>query len=416
MTASSRKLSAFVVSFDRASIVGTCLRGLRFADELIVVDKSSGDDTPAIAASLADRVITVPWSPTVEDTRAFAADQCTHEWVLFLDDDECLSPEAAAFIRRELADPQADAYAFPLRHYILGIHDEQAYYWPEHHIRLFRRGALRFGGTVHAGTELLTDRVQRVAPETGVCIHHLSHRDVAQWVEKANRYTSRTDRVRVTDAGQDLAAFAQARIAHWLSRTRNQAPGGYPAAVAVLRTVYDLIDRLKVWEEEQGLDGSARFRAVCDRLDAAYGAVPGPGRATLDSAAPVLPQAPDAADLLRRSLLQQRETHEAVVARLSRSLEDAEQRADAADRRAGAADDSRVAAEQACAVAERERTTAERRREAAEQARAEAERARDAAEQRAEAAIRVRQDIERSTCWRATAWPRRVVGRLRRRR
>lgn len=430
MTASNRKLSAFVVSFNRAPIVGTCLRGLRFADELIVVDKSSGDETPAIAASLADRVITVPWSPTVEETRAFAAAQCTHDWVLFLDDDECLSPEAAAFIRQELAEPQADAYAFPLRHYILGIHDEQAYYWPEHHVRLFRRGALRFGGTVHAGTELLTDRVQRILPETGVCIHHLSHRDVAQWVEKANRYTSRADRMRVMDAGQDVAAFAQARIAHWLSRTRDQAPGGYPATVAVLRTLYDLIDRLKVWEEEQGLDGSAHFRAVCDQLDAAYGAVPGPGQATLESAAPVMPQAPDATELLRRSLLQQRAAHEAIVARLSQSVEDAEHRAGAADRRAAAADDARQEAERARERAERARAEAERTREVAERtretaertqavaewARAEAERAREAAEQRAKAAIQLRQDIERSTCWRATAWPRRMVGRLRRRR
>src|SRR6185312_11868513 len=136
MDAPRKMLSAFVISYNRAAIIGTCLRTLRFADEVIVVDKSSTDDTPAIAARHADRVISVPWSPTADETRAFAAAQCRNDWILFLDDDECLSPEAARFIQAELAAPRAEAYELPRRDYILGVHDERAYYWPEHHIRL----------------------------------------------------------------------------------------------------------------------------------------------------------------------------------------------------------------------------------------------------------------------------------------
>jgi len=66
------KLSAVVVSYNRALLIGTCVRALGFADEVIVVDKSSTDGTAEIAARYADRVIIVPWSPTVEETRAFA--------------------------------------------------------------------------------------------------------------------------------------------------------------------------------------------------------------------------------------------------------------------------------------------------------------------------------------------------------
>ena len=117
-----------------------------------MVDKSSTDDTPAIAAQHADRVITVPWSPTVEETRAFAVAQCTHDWIICLDDDECLSIEAIRFIQAELAAPRADVYGLLQRHYILGTHDEAAYYWPEHQIRIVsprgrdvqRHGARRY--------------------------------------------------------------------------------------------------------------------------------------------------------------------------------------------------------------------------------------------------------------------------------
>ena len=82
------KLSAFVITHNRASMLESCLRAVSFADELIVIDKSSTDGSAAVAARHADRVEVVPWSPTVEETRVFALSLCRHEWILFLDDDE----------------------------------------------------------------------------------------------------------------------------------------------------------------------------------------------------------------------------------------------------------------------------------------------------------------------------------------
>ena len=270
VTPGRARLSAFVISYNRASLIATCLRALAFADEVILVDKSSTDDTVSRAAGLVDRVVTVPWSPTVEDTRAFALAQCRYEWVLFLDDDECLSPEAVRFIDTELAAPRADIYALPSRHYVLGEHNEHAYYWPEHQIRLFRRGTVQFSGTVHGGTTQLSDRLFSVPTDSGACLHHLSHRNVAEWVEKTNRYTSRPDRVRMGDGSGDLVAYSHARIDAWLQAGRSDGPSDYPAAVALLRAIYDIVDRLKTWEEERGADGARRLADVCATLDSAY--------------------------------------------------------------------------------------------------------------------------------------------------
>lgn len=269
-------LSACVISYNRAPILATCLAALGFADELLVIDKSSTDGSRAVAARFADRVITVPWSPTVEETRAFALSRCRHDWVLLLDDDECLNAAAVRWIQRELADPTADAYAFPLRHYILGVHDPRAYYWPEHHVRLFRHDAIRFGTTVHAGMTLLTDRVTQLPADGEACIHHLSHPDVAGWIERTNRYTSRKDRARPERDDLDLVSFAHARIDHWVSRSRigDSRPGNghdYPAAVALLRAVYDVVDRLKDWEADQGLAGAEPFGAIRQSLQREHG-------------------------------------------------------------------------------------------------------------------------------------------------
>ena len=390
MNASPEKVSAFIISFNRSAIIGTCLRALRFADEVIVVDKSSTDATPAIAAQHADRVITVPWSPTVEATRAFAVAQCAHDWIVFADDDECLNPEAVQYIQAELAAPRADIYSLPFRDYILGTHDERAYYWPEHHIRLFRRGTVEFSDTVHAGIVLHSDRVLVVAADTGVCVHHLSHQDVAQWIEKTNRYTSCVGRTRVAHAGADLIGFAHARLDHWIGGTGDATPGGYPAAVALLRATYDLIDRLKVWEEERGLDGTAQFRRVCADLDAAHDAANGgtaavtdcgmpPGRAGERTAVTLAVEtAPGAEAILRAGLRELRAQHDAAVLQHD----------------AVVLQHDAVVRQHDAAVVQHDAVVRELTQDLAD----------------TRAALHA---IENSTFWRATGWPRRVAGRLR---
>jgi glycosyltransferase involved in cell wall biosynthesis len=260
------KLSAFVIAYNRASLLETCLRAVSFADELIVVDKSSTDNSAVIAARYADRVEVVPWSPTVEETRAFALSLCRHEWVMFLDDDEILSPETGPYLRTHLSEWDADILAIPLRHYILGVHDERAYYWPEEHNRLFRKGAIEFISTVHGGTALQSDRTARIPADSGVCIHHLSYRDVASWIERTNRYTGRTDRVHATGGTVDLIRFAHDQIDYWMQRTTDPTANEYPTAVALLRSIYDMVDRLKAWETQRGLDGVELFRIAQKNL------------------------------------------------------------------------------------------------------------------------------------------------------
>jgi hypothetical protein len=68
-----------------------------------------------------------------------------------------------------------------------------------------------------------------------------------------------------------------------MARTGDGTPDGYPAAVALLRAVYDMIDAVKTWETSIGLDGSAQFQQVCAALDVAYGSQRN-GRPALGSA------------------------------------------------------------------------------------------------------------------------------------
>lgn len=267
---SSMPISGFVIAYNRAHLLATCLRSLRFVDELIVIDKSSTDDTPLIARRYADRVITVPWSPTVEETRSFALEQCRHDWVAFLDDDEMLSPEAIEYLHPPRASDAPHAVALPLRHWILGAFDTNAYYWPQYHVRFFRKGAIAFRPVVHGGIDMLTDRVEKIPAESPIFIEHLSHADAAQWIDRTNRYTSRPGRVSIESEMADIIDFAHQRIDHWQALSRHSDRNDYPAVVALLRAIYDMVDRVKAWEAGQGVDGAAAFRTRCQELDRAH--------------------------------------------------------------------------------------------------------------------------------------------------
>ena len=263
-------ISGFIIAYNRAALLGTCLRSLRFVDELIVIDKSSTDDTSRIARRYADRVITVPWSPTVEETRSYALRQCHHEWIAFLDDDEMLSPAAIEFLHAARGPDAADIVSLPLRHFILGTFDARAYYWPEHQTRFFRKGTAEFSPTVHGGINLRSERIERIEAESPIFIEHLSHVDTAQWIERTNRYTSQADRVGVATEGDSLVDFAHGRIDHWLARSRDSDGDDYLAAVGLLRAIYDMVDRIKSWEAQRGLGGAGAFQARCEMLQRAY--------------------------------------------------------------------------------------------------------------------------------------------------
>lgn len=263
------KVSAFIISYNRADTIATCLKSASFADEIILVDKGSTDGTADIARPLVDRLVVVPWTPSADDTRQFAESLCTYDWIVFLDDDECLNVDLAHFILSELEAPRADFYWIPFKHYILGEFSENAYCWPEHHVRFYKRGAISFSSRIHANVNVVSENGFRISEADGPAIEHFSHRDVAQWIEKTNRYTAQPERHRMVDENHpvDIVAYAHAAIDRWVARSKSPEPGSHVATLAVLRAVYDIVDRLKMWEEERGRSGQRLFAEECEALD-----------------------------------------------------------------------------------------------------------------------------------------------------
>jgi glycosyltransferase involved in cell wall biosynthesis len=114
------KVSVTVITLNEATDIGDALKSVAWADELIVVDSMSSDDTVAIARQHTDRVIVREWPGYVEQ-KNYAAALAANDWILSLDADERVTPELAANITAALADtPRHGGYRMPRVTFHLG--------------------------------------------------------------------------------------------------------------------------------------------------------------------------------------------------------------------------------------------------------------------------------------------------------
>lgn len=137
------RLSAIVIAKNEARNIGECLDSLAFCDEIVVVDSGSGDDTMRIAQARRARVVANEFAGFGAQ-KNFALSLAGGEWVLSLDADERVSAELKDEILAALRNPAADAYEMPRLSTFCGRPMRHSGWFPDHVLRLFRRGKARF--------------------------------------------------------------------------------------------------------------------------------------------------------------------------------------------------------------------------------------------------------------------------------
>src|SRR5256885_13821811 len=93
------KITATIITFNEADNISQACESVAWADEILVVDSESVDDTRQIASDSGARVITNPW-PGFSKQKQFAVEAASHDWIFSLDADERVSPELRSAIDR----------------------------------------------------------------------------------------------------------------------------------------------------------------------------------------------------------------------------------------------------------------------------------------------------------------------------
>jgi glycosyltransferase involved in cell wall biosynthesis len=258
------KLTVTVITWNESANIEAALASVGWADEIVVIDADSSDDTATIARRHTDRVEVRPW-PGFSAQKNFAASRASYDWILSLDADERVSPALADEIRTLLAsEPPARGYRVPRISHYLGRWIRGTDWYPDFQLRLYDRRAGAWNGRrVHESV--------RLAGEPGLLKHDLQHypyRDISHHLATIDRYTTlAAEEMAEEGRTPSIAGIALhppfAFLRNYLLRGgfRNGSAG---FVVSALNSYYVFLKLAKAWELRRGAGREARGAADPD--------------------------------------------------------------------------------------------------------------------------------------------------------
>ena len=254
-------LSVVINAKNMATTLGQTLKSVEgFADEIVLVDMKSTDDTVVVAKKFGAKVFAYDQNLGFADpARNFALSKATSEWILVLDADEEVTPELkkllVEIIGGKSADIQhADAYNIPRKNLIFGKWIEKTGWWPDYQLRFFKTGTVSWTNKVHTAPVVTGKVVDLPADEIIAIIHH-NYQSISQFVERMNRYTEiQSDTKHLEDstpvtAAQVVHTFS-AELLRRLFFQEGIDEGTHGVSLSFLQTMYELVAELKRWEKQ----------------------------------------------------------------------------------------------------------------------------------------------------------------------
>ncbi len=171
----TQTLSVVIHTKNEEKMIADCIQSVKkIADEIIVADMQSTDNTIGIAKKLKAKIISVPEYGFADPARNLALSKVTKDWVLVLDADERITPKLEKKIKRLIRGGTCDVVSFPRKNIMLGGWIKHGLRWPDYQIRLFRKGFASWSDMIHDPAHY-TGRFYRLpAKEVNALVHYHS--------------------------------------------------------------------------------------------------------------------------------------------------------------------------------------------------------------------------------------------------
>ncbi|MDF3054684.1 MAG: glycosyltransferase family 2 protein [Gammaproteobacteria bacterium] len=189
---SSHTLSIILIVKNEARCIKRCLDSVAWANEIIILDSGSTDDTVKICKTYTEKVYQTDW-PGFGIQKNRALKKATGEWILSIDADEWVSDELKEEIKQIITHSTHTLFSIPRRTQYLGEWLYHGDIGKDRVVRLFKRGIVKFtDDVVHESIETSGQYVGRIKS----FLFHDSYESVETLLSRMNQYTTLSAKMR----------------------------------------------------------------------------------------------------------------------------------------------------------------------------------------------------------------------------
>lgn len=264
------KISVVINTFNEEKNIERAIKSVEWADEILVCDMYSDDETAVIAKKLGAKIMFHKRTGFVEPARNFAISRAEGDWILVLDADEEIPEPLRDKIKEVISENSVLTHVeIPRLNIIFGKEMKAAMWWPDYNTRLFKKDAVTWSSKIHSkpkaeGQGLRLGEFERLA-----IIHH--HYDtVTQFLQRMDRYTT-IQAKELKESGYEFnwRDLISKPLGEFLSRFfagRGFDDGLHGLSLSFLQAFSHFVMYLKVWEYRGFPEKNIRFEDIKEEV------------------------------------------------------------------------------------------------------------------------------------------------------
>jgi glycosyltransferase involved in cell wall biosynthesis len=248
-----------IITLNESEHIAAAIDTAAWADEILVVDSGSTDDTVPLATAAGARVMSRTW-PGYVDQKNYAASVASNDWIFSLDADERITPALASEIRGIVdGNPAQRAFRVPRVTFHLGRWVRTTDFYPDYQTRLYDRRAARWQGKYVHESVAADGAVGQLKNE----LQHYSFRDLSDQLDRINRYSSLAAR-QMYEGGRragalDLLVHPPAAFLRNYVLRGGFADGVAGLTISLVNAYSVLVKYAKLWELQHAARPAGRF-------------------------------------------------------------------------------------------------------------------------------------------------------------
>ena len=249
-------VSVAMIATNEERNLARTLEGVRWVDEIVIVDSGSTDRTPEIARAYGAKHSFHRDFRGHAEQKNVAIRQCTSDWILLLDGDEVVTPELRNEIEAELSEAKSNAYWIPRLNLFVVRWMRHGGLYPDEKLRLFRRGLAEVQEDIgpHGTPQYGADKGRLRHP-----LVHYGYPDFAEYLDHMNEYSTGTTAAlsRKTQGSPDVFLLLQSVTNPLFGWVKNYLvrggflDGGAGFVFHLNHAVYVHWKYVKVWEQRK---------------------------------------------------------------------------------------------------------------------------------------------------------------------